>query len=645
MLERLSTRLIRLPRLTKQGLALVLDTSLLTAAVWAAYTLRLGEWFVPEAREWLLLIIAPFIAAPVFSYFGLYRSVIRYVGEQALWAIFKGMLLAAALWAIPFLWFGYTEPIRAPFEVVILYVLVGSLLIAGARFAFRWLLWLPIQNRYNAKPAIIYGAGEAGRQLLASLRQSDKILPMLFLDDDASRQGTDVSGLRVYSPKELPKLIRQFDIQEIIVTQDSQAGTQQRKLLTYLGGHSVQVRILPPIYEFVQGRHIESMVRQIDIGDLLGRQAMQADHALLEQCITGKNVMVTGAGGSIGSELCHQIATLAPASLVVLEANEYALYQINKTLSETMGEGVHAYLGSVTHAEQVREILQRHQIHTLYHAAAHKHVPLVEGNILEGVRNNVFGTWTLMDEAYRAGVKTVVQISTDKAVRPSNVMGATKRWAEIIIQHFANKAQQERTGQHYCAVRFGNVLGSSGSVIPLFKEQINRGGPLTVTHPEVTRYFMSIHEAVALVIQAGSMSLGSEIFLLEMGEPIHIQELAENLIRLSGKTHRSHAHPTGDIEIVHTGLRPGEKLHEELVIAENRIYGTRHPQIMRADEPVSGSDRLLPLLEQLKGAVAARDTASTRQLLMQLANPQAAGAQIFSLAEAENRRRTSGSPS
>jgi len=397
---------------------------------------------------------------------------------------------------------------------------------------------------------------------------------------------------------------------------------RRKAVVAFLEEHPVRVRILPALSDIANGRHLVNMLREVDIGDLLGRDSVAADPGLLGRCITGKSVLVTGAGGSIGSELCRQISALSPSRLVLLEANEYALYQIDQSLSRMASCPVVPCLGSVENGRLVARLLAEHGVQTVYHAAAHKHVPLVEANVLEGVRNNVFGTATVARAALEAGVETFVLISTDKAVRPTNVMGATKRWAELIVQDCAARSRERGGGQRFCAVRFGNVLGSSGSVIPLFKEQIAQGGPVTVTHPDVTRYFMSIHEAVELVIQAGSLAEGGEVFLLDMGEPVRIVDLAYNMIQLAGCAPRDETHPEGDVDVVITGLRPGEKLYEELLIASGNAEGTAHPKIMKADEPGLGQGELRARLKLLEEGIDGGDIEKVRGVLMDTAAGQ-----------------------
>lgn len=616
---RIAGRLIGLNRRAKQLAMLLADGCLLIFAIWASYSLRLGEVFHPSLRQFALMCAAPVLAVPIFLKLGLYRSVIRYVGEQALWSVVKGMSLAALLWAALAFMTQMTGLEGVPRAVPLLYWLIATVLVAGSRFAARWMLWLPVRSRFAGRQVLIYGAGAAGRQLAVSLRAGRELFPAGFLDDDVSLQGKDVDGLRVYAPAQLPDLIDRFDIHDVIVTLPSASSVQRRTVVTFLERHRVRVRILPAMTDIASGKHLVNMVREVDIGDLLGRDPVAADPALLGRCIVGKVVMVTGAGGSIGSELCRQITALGPARLVLLESSEPALYQIERALQRVAGCEVLPCLGSVRDEPLVARILATHGVQTIYHAAAHKHVPLVEANVFEGAANNALGTLSVAQTAYAAGVETFLLISTDKAVRPTNVMGATKRWAELVVQDFARRAKAEGRNQRFCAVRFGNVLGSSGSVIPLFKEQIAAGGPLTVTNAEVTRYFMSIHEAVELVIQAGSLADGGEIFLLDMGEPVKILDLAHKMIGLAGHTVRSDAVPDGDIEIVITGLRPGEKLHEELLIGSENAEGTSHPKILRANEPCMPGRELVDLVLRLRSSMAAWDEAAVRAVLMETA--------------------------
>lgn len=620
--ERVASRLVDFSRFEKQALMLLSDAVLLMFAIWASYSLRLGELFQPNVGQWLLIWTAPVLATPVFLKMGLYRSVIRYVGEQALWSIVKGMSLAALLWASLAFMTEMTGLQGVPRAIPLLYWFIGTVLVSGSRFAARWMLLLP-ERRYSAarRQVLIYGAGGAGRQLAASLHAAGDAFPVGFFDDDAALWGKDIDGLRVYAPRQLPVLLGRFDVHDVIITLPSASNARRREVVKFLEPYSVRVCILPALTDIANGKHLVNMVREVDIGDLLGRDSVAPNRALLEQCIIHKVVMVTGAGGSIGSEICRQIVAFSPIRLVLLESNEYALYQIERVLKKVPTCEVVPCLGSIKDEALLSSLFARYGVQTIYHAAAHKHVPLVEANVLEGVSNNVLGTFNLAQAAFEAGVETFVLISTDKAVRPTNIMGATKRWAELVVQDFAQRAQAAGRNQRFCAVRFGNVLGSSGSVIPLFKEQIAQGGPVTVTHSEVTRYFMSIHEAVELVIQAASLAEGGEIFLLDMGEAIKILDLARNMIHFSGYSVRDASNPEGDIEIIITGLRPGEKLYEELLIMSSNAEGTVHPKIMKAMEPRLQTAELSQRIERLRMILDAHDEAEIRQLLMDVACP------------------------
>ena len=602
----LSRRLTGLKRRAKKALMMVTDVLSLILAAWGGYSLRFGELYQPTLEQWLLIFAAPLIAIPVFLRRGLYRSVIRYIGEQALWSIFKSMTLAALLWGLLAFMTQMTGSEGVPRSVLMLYWLIGLVLVVGTRFVARAMLWAPLHRRFRGRQVLIYGAGSAGRQLAASLRRGNDFFPTGFLDDDPYLHGADIDSLRVYSPKQMSLLIKQFDISDVIVCMPSASGIRLREIVDFLEEYPLRVRILPSMADIANGKHLTKMVRKVDIGDLLGRDPVAPDPCLLRQCIAGKSVMVTGGGGSIGSELCRQIVAIGPARLILLDISEHALYQVARLLEPLSDCEVVPVLGSVQDADLVKRLISRHGINTLYHAAAYKHVPLVEGNPIEGVKNNVFGTFAVAQAAFEQGVDHFVLISTDKAVRPSNIMGATKRWAELIIQDFSSLIREAGTGQKFCSVRFGNVLGSSGSVIPLFKEQIAQKGPVTVTHREVSRYFMSIHEAVQLVIQAGSMSKGGEIFLLDMGKPVKILDLARKMIRLAGYT-ISDDSESGDIEIQITGLRPGEKLHEELLLDVRGAEGTLHPRIMTEGESIVPPGQMDFFLGRLREALSRKE--------------------------------------
>jgi len=564
---------------------------------------------------WPLLLPA-ILAIPIFLRIGLYRSIIRYIGDQALWTIIQGVTLTTLVWIL-FLagvqLSGYQE---LPYTVPLIFWFIALVLITLSRFGARWLLWLPLRRRFRNRQVLIYGAGSAGRQLAASLRRGSELFPAGFLDDNPALHGHDIDNLRVYPPNHLTELIQQFEIHDVIVTLPSASGARRREVVARLEPYPVRVQILPALSDIANGRHLVNMVREVDIGDLLGRDPVVADPKLLRRCITDQVVLVTGAGGSIGAELCQQVVSLTPKKLILLDANEFALYQIDRRLRTISSIDLLPILGSILDQTLLTRLIATEKITTIYHAAAHKHVPLVESNVCSAVRNNIFGTLELATAAVAGGAKHLMLISSDKAVRPTNIMGATKRWSELIIQAFAAEMKAQDRDQHFAAVRFGNVLGSSGSVIPLFREQIARGGPLTVTHAEVNRYFMSIHEAVELVIQATSMAQGGDIFLLDMGEPVKIITLARNMIRLAGYTPRDIEHPDGDIEITITGLRPGEKLYEELLIDHHNAEGTDHPRIMTAMEPAIPMVALQQRLSELDKALHDRDEHQVRTLVM-----------------------------
>lgn len=611
-------------RPVKQGLMMFVDICSLLFAGWGAYSLRANDVFIPNNEQGLLLLSIPLIAIPIFIRMGMYRSIIRYISEQALWTTIRSVSLVVLVWTTIafFMLMGGKYWEGLPRSIPFIFWLLATATIAGTRFAARWVLWMPIHQRVAGRQVLIYGAGDAGRQLVASLQQGGQLFPAGFLDDNTTLHGQDMAGLRVYPPSHLPSLIEHFGIRDVIVTLPSSSQARRREVVQFLEQYPVRVRILPAMSDIANGKHLVNLVREVDIGDLLGRDPVAADPVLLGKCIRGKGVLVTGAGGSIGSELCKQIALLNPARLVLLEQNEHALYQIERSLAGKSTCTIIPILGSIKDRALLTRLFKTLAIETVYHAAAHKHVPLVEANSAEGIQNNVFGTWNVAETAFTAGIQTFVLVSTDKAVRPTNIMGATKRWAELIVQHFASQSRLKNTGQHFCAVRFGNVLGSSGSVIPLFKEQIKLGGPITVTHPDIIRYFMSIHEAVELVIQSGSMAQGGDIFLLDMGEPVKIIDLAHDMIQLAGHALRDANNPNGDIEIIFTGLRPGEKLFEELLIASSDSTATAHPKIMRGDEPFIGSLRLEKRLNTLRQYLLCNDIAAMTTLLMEIAGGQ-----------------------
>lgn len=614
-------KLISLPAFIKRSIILLSDIGLIAASVWIAFSLRFGEFYSLNVSQVYALLGIILIEILCLSVLGVYRSVIRYFGGKSSWIIFKATIISSVLWAWAAFMFQITGIDGVPRTIPIIYAFICSFFLIGGRFYAKWLLNSAYQVSYMGRKTLIFNAGSAGRQLAASLNHSNELRVLGFVDDSPALSGKDVDGLRVFASERLEVLISRLGVEVVIVASSDLSGKRHKDILGLLEKHKVQVRVLPAISDIAAGRHLVNLVREVDIGDLLGREPVLASPELLGRCIKNKSVLVTGAGGSIGSELCRQILGLGPKRLVLLEASEAALYQVDRALRKINDCEVVSVLGSVKDYEKLKTILQEYSIDTIYHAAAHKHVPLVEANIVEGVLNNIYGTRSIIAAAYECtqlgdhspykGPGNFILISTDKAVRPTNVMGATKRWAELILHDYADKVKSEGGKLVFAAVRFGNVLGSSGSVIPLFKEQIAQGGPITVTHSEITRYFMSIHEAVELVIQAGSMAQGGEVFLLDMGEPVKIVDLAEKMIALSGKA--------GQINITVTGLRPGEKLYEELLIGAENAQLTNHPKIMKASEPLIGDESLQDLLNKADCLIAENLDLELRQLLLRVA--------------------------
>ncbi len=603
-------RLSGLPRHWKRVFLIGFDVLALLGVLWISFTVRLGSAFTPQLPHLALMLLAPALALPVFVRFGLYRAVIRYLPERALWTIIQAMLLATLLWVTALFFAEATRWAVFPRTVPFFYFIFGTVVIAGSRFLAKMLLWLPERTIGPAGGVVIYGAGSAGTQLAEALRAQRRNFVVAFLDDDRNLWGRDVGGIRVFPPDKLDELILNRGVHEVILSIPSADATNRARIVAELSRHDVKIRALPAIADLISGKYLISQLREIDIDDLLGRSAVPADPELMREILADRVILVTGAGGSIGSELTRLIVQRGPKKLVLLEANEFALYEIERRLRTLADVPVVPVLGSVTDRPLLRRTLRQHGVDVIFHAAAHKHVPLLEANVLEGVRNNVMGTRALIEAAVEAGVNRFVLISTDKAVRPSSVMGATKRWAELMVRHYG-KANNLRYG----AVRFGNVLGSNGSVVPLFREQIAKGGPVTLTDSRMTRYFMSIHEAAELIVQAGAMAEGGDIFMLEMGEPVAIRDLAENMIRLAGLTVKSAENPAGDIAIVETGSRPGEKLTEELFFDPANALPTSQPKIRRTPPASRGTDDLEAALSALTTALAAEDEAEVRRVL------------------------------
>ncbi|VVO25985.1 UDP-N-acetyl-alpha-D-glucosamine C6 dehydratase [Pseudomonas fluorescens] len=639
-MDKLRAYLLSLPRRRKRILQVIADIVLVWLALWMAFVVRLGidELVNPVVLHSWLFISAPIVSIPLFIRFGMYRAVMRYFGNDALIAIIKAVSLSALILGVVVYWYSNHENV-VPRSIVFNYWWLSLIMIGGLRLAMRQYFlgdWfaaaqhVPFTSRYDGLTKVaIYGAGAAGNQLVAALRMGRVMRPVAFIDDDSSISDRVISGLQVFKPKHIQQMIDATGAQEVLLAIPSSNRARRREILGLLEGFPLHVRSVPGFMDLASGRVKVDDIQEVDIADLLGRDAVPAQGDLLEHCIKGQSVLVTGAGGSIGSELCRQILALRPTTLLLFEHSEFNLYSILSELEqrvtrESLPVRLLPILGSVRNQAKLLDVMKTWHVDTVYHAAAYKHVPMVEHNIAEGVLNNVIGTLNTAQAALQAGVSNFVLISTDKAVRPTNVMGSTKRLAELTLQAlsrelapvlFGDKANISRVNKtRFTMVRFGNVLGSSGSVIPLFHKQIKSGGPLTVTHPKITRYFMTIPEAAQLVIQAGSMGQGGDVFVLDMGEPVRIVELAEKMIHLSGLSVRSDKNPHGDIAIEFTGLRPGEKLYEELLIGDN-VVATQHPMIMSANEDHLDWEILKGKLAELLAAVDADDYSRVRQLL------------------------------
>jgi len=606
------TSFLAIPRVYKRGISICADLLLLTLAFWGGYWVRLDANIpLQSVRHWQMLGLLLPLTIVIFMRLGLYRAVLRYVGFKVLWTVSLGVLLST----MSLVMLAFFMEVPLPRTVSVIYFAFSVLLVGGARLFFRALVICGKQQRVAV---LIYGAGSSGRQLQLALNQGQEYLPVAFVDDDPALVKAVIQGINVYSADAIEKLIENFDIKKILLAMPSAPRSVRQMVINRLEQCPCEVLSIPGMADLVEGHaHIDEL-KEVSIEDLLGRDAVAPIPELINANISGKRVMVTGAGGSIGSELCRQIIRCKPAKLVLFELSEYGLYAIDKELQEiSQQEGLQVeivpLLGSVQRQHRLQAVMSTFQIQTVYHAAAYKHVPLVEYNVVEGVRNNVFGTLYCAQAAIRAKVETFVLISTDKAVRPTNTMGTTKRLAELVLQSLAAEQSQTR----FCMVRFGNVLGSSGSVVPLFRKQIRDGGPLTLTHPDIIRYFMTIPEASQLVIQAGAMGLGGDVFVLDMGEPVKIIDLAHRMIRLSGLKLKSDKFPAGDIEVKITGLRPGEKLFEELLIGE-QVEGTAHPRIMKASELMIPWAQLRSFLAALDDACFRFDHEQIRHLLLSM---------------------------
>lgn len=594
----------------------VSDMVAILVALWSAYALRLAEWWPSSYLEpaWPLFVVSPIIGVVICIRLGLYRAVVRFMNTQAIRAVSVGVgLLAASLYGLVALF--DIEPF--PRSVPVSFALAAVVYVGGTRIAVRsYYHWL-IRYFVSKEPVLIYGAGGSGVQLAGLLEGGAEYAPVGFLDDDASLWNSSIAGLPVFNPLDLSEIIDRQQVTHLLLALPDIGASRRREILEYVSEFPLHVKTMPTMAEIISSSDLVR-VRDVEIEELLGRDAVPPHKVLLETSLKGKNVLITGGGGSIGAELARQAQANGAATLVIFEISEYALYAIEQELRQLAVKNdyecaIVPVLGSVMDKPRLKSTMQKFEIDTLYHAAAYKHVPLVEHNVVQGLANNVLGTLAVAEAAMETAIKRFILVSTDKAVRPTNVMGATKRFAELILQHMAVNSAAPTC---FSMVRFGNVLGSSGSVVPLFTKQIESGGPVTVTHPDVNRFFMTIPEAASLVIQAGSMARGGDVFVLDMGVPVKIADLAEQMIKLSGRSVKDAANPQGDIAIQFTGLRPGEKLYEELLIGDN-VSGTAHPKILRAEEDMLHPEQFTSALDKMRKAIELGDSELARAVLIE----------------------------
>jgi FlaA1/EpsC-like NDP-sugar epimerase len=627
---------VELPRRLKRLISVCTDCLMIPLALWTAISLKIGA-VETNTADWPAFVAVIAVSIPIFVRAGLYRAVIRFLGHKAIFAVALSVAISAVVLGI----IGTLLQIQVlSWSVVAIYSIVALLYVAGSRFVVRYYLLRRYLMPTVARVAI-YGAGEAGVHLANLLLTTRAFDPVLFIDDNKSLRGRFVNGIKVQLPENLPSLIKAHGVDRILLAVPSLTRRRRREILTQLEPLGVHVQSVPDIEQLVTGKANLADLREVDVADLLGRDPVPPKPGLFDACIRDRVVMVTGAGGSIGSELCRQIIGLGPKRVILFEMSELALYNIERELralaeKQSLQVELVGLIGNAHDRHRLRDIFAAYRVQTVYHAAAYKHVPIVEQNVVAGISNNVCATWNAAEAAHEADVETFVLVSTDKAVNPTNVMGATKRFAEIVLQGLQRRGSKTR----FCMVRFGNVLASSGSVVPLFSEQINAGGPVTVTHPEVIRYFMTIPEAAQLVIQAGSMAEGGDVFVLDMGKPVRICDLARRMIHLAGFTVRDEKNPDGDIEIAYTGLRPAEKLYEELLIGNN-VTGTDHPMILRAIEHSLPWDRVQELLNEIMAAMSAFDCQRTLQLLRDVVAEYAPAPQPHDLVWARQSTMTS----
>ena len=614
-MQRSVSRVLQCSRWQKRGIMMIADALILPLLLWGAYALRFST-LQPVVHDTWLFPIAALTSVAMLYVCGFYRSILRYLGSEAAWSIVTGMAASVITLAA----MSYMVPAEVPRSIFVIYWLLGTMYLGASRFLARRFLFRVMAGYLNRERVAVFGAGEAGAQLVAALQSGRELNPVLVVDDDPGKQGSLLCGVPVVNRQGLQAKAKQGAVTTVLLALPTLPRHRRMALVNWLEQLDIRVQTVPTFNDIASGRARLDEIQDVAIEDLLGRDTVPPRLDLLSRCISGKHVLVTGAGGSIGSELCRQIVKLAPARLVLLEQSEVALYDIERELRGLIEQSgrdttLVPMLGSVVNRGHVQRLCRENRIDTLYHAAAYKHVPIVEANPAAGVRNNIIGTLAAAEGAEAAGVKHFILVSTDKAVRPTNVMGATKRFAEMVLQTMAARGSETV----FSIVRFGNVLGSSGSVVPLFRDQIRQGGPVTVTHPEVVRYFMTIPEASQLVIQAGAMAKGGEVFVLDMGEPVRILDLAQTMIRLMGLSVRDESNPEGDIDIVFSGLRPGEKLFEELLIGDASV-GTEHEMIMQAHEETLSDSDVVTAMEAFRAALDRGQSEPLKALLRSYVN-------------------------
>ncbi len=614
-MQRSVSRVLQCSRWQKRGIMMIADALILPLLLWGAYALRFST-VQPVVHDSWLFPVAALTSVAMLYVCGFYRSILRYLGSEAAWSIVTGMAASVITLAA----MSYMVPAEVPRSIFVIYWLLGTMYLGASRFLARRFLFRVMAGYLNRERVAVLGAGEAGAQLVAALQSGRELNPVLVVDDDPGKQGSLLCGVPVVNRQGLQAKAKQGAVSTVLLALPTLPRHRRMALVNWLEQLDIRVQTVPTFNDIASGRARLDEIQDVAIEDLLGRDTVPPRLDLLSRCISGKHVLVTGAGGSIGSELCRQIVKLAPARLVLLEQSEVALYDIERELRGLIEQSgrdttLVPMLGSVVNRGHVQRLCRENRIDTLYHAAAYKHVPIVEANPAAGVRNNIIGTLAAAEGAEAAGVKHFILVSTDKAVRPTNVMGATKRFAEMVLQTMAARGSETV----FSIVRFGNVLGSSGSVVPLFRDQIRQGGPVTVTHPEVVRYFMNIPEASQLVIQAGAMAKGGEVFVLDMGEPVRILDLAQTMIRLMGLSVRDESNPEGDIEIVFSGLRPGEKLFEELLIGDASVR-TEHEMIMQAHEETLSDSDVVTAMEAFRAALDRGQSEPLKALLRSYVN-------------------------